>query len=383
MGIFIDEEGPISYGLNDWIILNTRETLHKIEPLHSKNPLIIMRFLYLKKQALKKDFPWHNARFNARTKTVKSTGCSLKPRDQALAQNIKHGLITFEEVMKTSILKFTQKQRVDIMFVFENGWTRRISFENGEIVSSRLTLLTAKQTKHAEFIIADDPFSHEFENALSSAEFGEKIGTSYKTLKEIACHLLFLKEKDIFIPKPAPDFAFSIDSFHGKKRLWRQGLIFGVMLCVYAYYEFSAHLICQENDQKNVDIQHLQKEISTDEQLKRKKDFLSLSTQKHWDTLGSPLEKIKDLKDLTHGGFYAQMIKGSKGPKMMLTLRPTHVLSQHETLQKFASLEKNLKLSLKDAKISVLKPPYGLEKLKVETNKKPSVTAKIEIVWKE
>ena len=381
LSIFLDEEGSFGKGSNNWIILNTRETVHKQEPFNSKNPIIVLRYLMLKKQFLKKDFPWNKLEFNKKNRTIKMIGCSIKSRDQEIIKSAQNGIMTFEEVMKASILEFTKKTNFQIMFVFENKWIRRINFENSEITSSRLTLYNAKQTKNPECIIADEPFIHEFEGAISSKEFGEKIGIPGETLKEIALNIDFTKQKNIFIPLPSPDFSFTLNSFPGRKRLWKQRWILAVGLCLYIYFSLLEYLISTANEEKKLAIEDLQKKIYGDQNLKLKKEFLSVFLKKSWNSHKSSVKKIEALKELTSQGFYAQMIAGSKEPKLQLTLKPNELTSPQEVLQKFASLENNLKKSLKNATIKVIKPPYGVEKSKGEMRKKSSVTSKIEIIW--
>jgi hypothetical protein len=379
---FLDEEGLLSPEKIDWVIMNTRETLYHQEKVQSGNFLILLRIFLLKKRALEKQFAWSCLKFDWRTKTLASVGCSLKSRDLIVESQVQEGFVLFEEVMREPILKFTNRKDFQILFVFQNGWMRRIIFENAQIVSSRLTFFNVGQPLKADFIICDEEMMQYATEAISSRAFGEKMEIKSDNLKEIALQIHFLARKNLFLPEPSAGFKFSLFSFHGRKRLWKSFQILGMLIFLGMAYALTWYEFWVLNDQKDLEIKHLEREISIDEGLKSKKEFVSIFTKKKWNKAAPLLDRFKSLDLLGQNGFYASEVSLSS-QNIKLTLKPSYTESPSQTLQKFFHLQKTLKNVFPGATIIIHKPPYGIEKSRGERRKKPSVNAKIEINWRE
>ena len=203
MNLFLDEEGSYAEGEGGikWIITNTRQTIHNCHKIESTNPFIIWRICHLKSLELK-DFEWKRIKFDRRNKCIISIACTLE-------KNIipYHGVITFEEAIKDSILKFIPKDMLDfqIIFVFENGVIRCIEFQGKEITSSRL-LSSLPQVKNG-FIVSDKIIENI--KTIQTIDF-----CASETLKKHVSKINFENTKNVLAP--SLDFPIAYSSYHSK-----------------------------------------------------------------------------------------------------------------------------------------------------------------------
>jgi hypothetical protein len=384
---FLDEEG-IDQKQNhfDWIIVNTRETLHTRDFVDSWNLLILWRFLSLKKKGLQDNFKWKNIKFFFKKSIFLTTGICLKTRDEYLEKIVSQGFVTFEEVIKEKILTFAGKDNFQAIFVFENRWIRFIQFEGKQIISSRLTALNTSLTSEidkADFIICDEKILPELPSSISSKDFGEKIGVEGENLKDIITKIHFWKNKKILIPSPSKNFSYGITSFHGKKQILNLSKIAFLCAALWGIY-FYADPSSQIQD-LDIKISSLKTQIIQDSALKTKQEFLNLFHKNKWQSLISPLSLVKKLGSLPEKGFHLiefSYLNQNFTYKISMSLKPNEDASQDIILTKFSDLKSDILKPFGDATLTVSKPPFGVLK-KNSHHKLPTSTAQIEILLRQ
>ncbi len=363
MNMFLDDEGVSSKGEGglNWLIVNTRQTMHKRHKIDSTNPFIVWRMMYLESLKIP-DFQWKKVIFDRKNKSILSVGCAFKSLGEDLIPY--DGVITFEEAINDSILKFVPETLLSfqIIFVFENDVIRCIEFQDRKILSSRL--LSSLPEAREGFIVSDK----DIENVeiIRTIDFCGSL-----TLKDHVLKMDFYKVRNLL--NPPEDFPFSYSSYHGKERAKKHIFAFVLIGFLSLLVQFQSSFLNYQSNQIMKNIKSIEFSLAQNKSLQQKKDFFKEYFKKKWNTKDSILSHLNELGFIVESGFYVYDLAIINSDRIHMILKPFTENSQ--VLLKFQTLEKKFK-SLK-SRFFIHKPPYGLEKGK----KKSCSKSKIEIVW--